>query len=295
MTAVVGLALTARHLVSEGPSFIPPIDNPVALLIAPHRALSALWIQVLYVARCLVPTTLSADYSYQQIPLVMGLHDPRALAGLGLVTAAVLAARFHPPARLPLALWVVPCLATANVLFAIGTMMAERLVYLPSLGLCLGAAMLLVGIRPPVAFPAALLAIALAFGARTAVRTMHWSDADAFYPKLVTAPQSARAWYSLGVCTSRAAATPRRCPPSTARSRSSPPTPRRSTTAGTCSSRSAVSRRRRRAVARRCASTPGILALARACSRWSRASGSCRSVENSGKMEKWLGRIFSGS
>jgi tetratricopeptide (TPR) repeat protein len=65
---------------------------------------------------------------------------------------------------------------------------------------CLGAAMLLVRVRPPVAFPAALVAIALAFGARTAVRTMDWRDADAFYPKLVeTAPQSARAWYSLGV------------------------------------------------------------------------------------------------
>lgn len=146
-----------------------------------------------------MPTTLSADYSYQQIRLVMGLPDWRAWVALLVTATAVVATRYHRPSRLPLALWAVPFLATANVLFPIGTMMAERLVYLPSLGLCLGAAMLARRLRPA-ALWAGLAVIVVVFGARTTVRNLDWRDADAFYPTLVeTAPRSARAWYSLGV------------------------------------------------------------------------------------------------
>jgi hypothetical protein len=200
VAAVVAMALVARRLVGDGPSFIPPIDNPMALVAWPQRVLTALWLQLLYLARCLVPATLSADYSYQQIRLVMGLSDARAWAALVLASVAALAVRYHPPSRLPLALWAVPFLATANVLFPIGTMMAERLVYLPSLGLCLGVAMLVRRVRRPVALRVGLAAIVVSFGARTAVRNLDWKDADTFYPKLVeTAPHSARAWYSLGV------------------------------------------------------------------------------------------------
>jgi tetratricopeptide (TPR) repeat protein len=78
-------------------------------------------------------------------------------------------------------------------------MMAERLAYLPTLGLTLGIAMVvdrLNGRR------LAVLAsvVVLAFSVVTWRRNLVWKDADSFYPALVdSAPGSARAWYSLGV------------------------------------------------------------------------------------------------
>jgi tetratricopeptide (TPR) repeat protein len=45
-----------------------------------------------------------------------------------------------------------------------------------------------------------LAAVALAFGARTAVRNVDWLDAKRFYIKLVqTSPDSAKSHYSIGV------------------------------------------------------------------------------------------------
>jgi tetratricopeptide (TPR) repeat protein len=156
-------------------------------------------VQVLYVARAAVPASLSADYSYKELPLVMGLDDARAWGGLLLAATAAWAFRYRPGVRLPLALWVVPFLPTANLLFPIGTMMAERLAYLPSLGLALGGAMLL-GRLDGRRLAAVAAAFLIVFSAVTVRRNLVWKDADSFYPALAaSAPGSARAWYSLAV------------------------------------------------------------------------------------------------
>jgi Flp pilus assembly protein TadD len=185
-----------RQHVAAGPVFIPPIDNAMSLVPAFPRVLTALWVQVLYVQKSLLPVTLSADYSYKEIPLVMGLHDGRAWGALLLVAGAVWVFLRRPAARLGLLLWSIPFLPTANLLFPIGTAMGERLAYLPSLGLAVLVAPL--ALKPPKA-RFVLAAIALAFAARTAVRNLDWRDADAFYPTLaLTSPGSAKVHYFLG-------------------------------------------------------------------------------------------------
>lgn len=194
--AVVALALVARRLVAFGPDFIPPIDNPMSLVHPLQRILTALWTQVLYLRQCLFPLVLSADYSYKEIPLVMGPDDARAWAGIALLGLAAWAFRYRPATRVPILLWAVPFLPAANLLMPVGTVMGERLAYLPSLGLCLLVAPLLLRVpRKEVVVGA----ICLAFAARTAVRNLDWRSADTFYPKLVaTSPGSAKVWYFLG-------------------------------------------------------------------------------------------------
>jgi hypothetical protein len=193
---VVVLALWARNAVSDGPVFIPPIDNPMSLVHGPGRLFTALWVQVLYVWRSIFPVTLSADYSYREIPLVMTLADPRAWCGLALAALTYGSFARRPVTRLGIALWVVAFLPAANLLMPIGTTMGERLAYLPSIGLVL---LLAQGLnRIPKAGVVAGLVVVI-FAARTFERNQVWRDADAFYPKLVeTSPDSAKARYFLG-------------------------------------------------------------------------------------------------
>jgi tetratricopeptide (TPR) repeat protein len=193
---VVGAALSLRAMVAEGPAFIPPIDNPMSLLQAPQRILTALWVQVMYLGKSLFPFTLSADYSYKQIRLVMSLADPRAWAGLALAVLLFWSFCCRPATRVGIAFWVLAFLPAANIIIPIGTMMGERLAYLPSVGLTLLMAQSVPRL-PGMKF--AVASIVLLFSLHTMQRNRDWRDANEFYPKLAaTSPESAKAHYFLG-------------------------------------------------------------------------------------------------
>ena len=192
---IIAAALLAHRAVSRD-SQIAPIDNPMVLLGAGPRILTALWVQCVYLFKTVLPITLSADYSAKQIPLVTGLEDWRACAGLVLAGGALLLAlrrQFRPPV-LAYAILFSP---TANLLFPIGTIMGERLAYAPSLGLALLLAILLARSRR---WKIVLVAVTLAFAARTAARNLDWLNAERFYTKLVeTSPNSAKSHFCIGL------------------------------------------------------------------------------------------------
>jgi len=194
--AIIGAALLVHRGVSRT-GFVPPIDNPMALLDPARRVLSALWVQCLYIFKTVLPIWLSADYSYQQIPLVMSLDDGRAWAGLGLVAAAGLAAWRYRQLRPAVLTYAILFSATANVLFPIGTMMGERLAYAPGIGLALLLAMPLASVRQ---WKAVLIAVALLYGGRTVVRNLDWRNPEVFYTRLIdTSPASAKSHYFYGI------------------------------------------------------------------------------------------------
>jgi tetratricopeptide (TPR) repeat protein len=192
---IIAAALLVHHIVARG-SRIPAIDNPMGLVDAGPRILTALWIQCLYLFKTVLPITLSADYSYKQIPLVMRLGDWRAWAGLALAGSAIFLVWRRPQLRSPVLVYGILFSATANILFPIGTMMGERLIYLPSLGLALLVAILLARSRH---WKTVLVLVALLFSVRTALRNLDWLNADHFYTRLVeTSPNSAKSYYSYG-------------------------------------------------------------------------------------------------
>ena len=194
--AIIAAALIAHNLLSRS-SQIPAIDNPTALLDAGKRWLTALWVQCLYLCKALVPITLSADYSYKQVRLVMGLDDWRAWAGLALAAGAIYLAWRRPVYRPAVLAYAILFSPTANMVFPIGTILGERLMYAPSLGLALLLAIIL---APSRYWKTVLMAVALVFAARTAVRNVDWLNPQHFYEKLVeTSPDSAKAHYSIGV------------------------------------------------------------------------------------------------
>lgn len=202
--AAVALLLVfwLRSRVASGWPAVPVIDNPASILPAGTRVLTALWVQCLYVWKAFVPIALSADYSYKQIPLVMGMNDPRAWAGLGLAAASVVAGWRGGAVGAAVAAYWLLALPTSNLLFSVGTMMGERLAYLPSAALAALAGLGFVALsrRVPRRFAWALLTlVVVAYGARTAARTLDWRSAGVFYSTLVeTSPGSAKSHYFFG-------------------------------------------------------------------------------------------------
>jgi tetratricopeptide (TPR) repeat protein len=207
--AVFAAFLGARLLVvgaigTGGP--IPFVDNPAASAGPVAGRLTAVGTVARYAALLLWPRRLSADYSFDQIPIIHSILDPLALAGslivLLLVAGGVLLLRRAPAGGFAL-LWIaISAMLTSNLLVFIGTAMAERLMYLPSIGLCLlagwGVARAAEGGHARIALAGALCAC-MALGARAWTRLPDWRDDFALYSSAaMVSPRSARIRYNLG-------------------------------------------------------------------------------------------------
>ncbi len=154
------------------------------------------------------PARLSADYSFNAVPLFgwrpWHLEDAKALLALaacaGLIAAAVHFRRLKPLFFF-VGFFLIALAPTSNLLFPIGSIMAERFMYLPTLGLC-GCVVVVAGqikLQQPRIKWAALGALCLAFGLRTYARNFDWRDSASLWSSAVDSyPDSARAHYNLG-------------------------------------------------------------------------------------------------
>lgn len=127
------------------------VFNPLAYTSFFERFFTALKVLVLYLVKSFVPYRLSADYSYDQIPVVTNLFSsPLVLVGLitlGLIVWLIrpigptpllkVAGRVNPTIRIGLIFFLFPYLVISNLILPIGTIMADRLMYFPSLGIVL--------------------------------------------------------------------------------------------------------------------------------------------------------------
>jgi tetratricopeptide (TPR) repeat protein len=208
--AIVGLGYLALRSAIIGSVAMPhppdPLDNPLAYVDSATRVRTAAIVLADYASLLIAPLRLSADYSLDQVPLALRWSDPRALAAFAILAALAGAAVVGWARRSELALaallFAAPLALTANILFPIGTIKAERLLYLPSLGACLAAACLLArwsAIRPR-ATAAVAVALLTLFASRTWVRNLDWRDSRALFASAVSAsPRSAKAHHNLGV------------------------------------------------------------------------------------------------
>jgi len=175
-----------------GPAEIPAFDNPLAHLPAGWRILNALRVAWKYVALQIYPAVLSCDYSFNQIPVYRDWRHtlPAALAASVAVGAWIGAARKRQ-AEWAIAggIYFAGFAATANILATTGTIMGERLAYLPSAGFCLLLALVWSRLqrRKEVLAWGLLAAIVLVFSARTVLRNRDWKDDFALYSSAVRA------------------------------------------------------------------------------------------------------------
>lgn len=211
MAAMLAACLAARAAALGSlnpPGQIHFIDNPLAFAPVFTGWLTALGVLARYALLLVLPVHQSIDYSFNAIPIVSRLVDPWALCGMGLIvalfTGLVLAWRRSPVVAFSLAFVGASLLPVANLLFPIGTIMAERLLYLPSVGVCLLAG---AGLErcPRLGRPAsgrvllAVLAVLALLGGRSVLRLRDWrDDYTIFQSALRVVPDSVRALYNFG-------------------------------------------------------------------------------------------------
>jgi Tfp pilus assembly protein PilF len=188
------------------PEPAPPLDNVLAHTPALVRIQSALAILTDYTGLLLAPLVLSADYSWRQVVPVSTWLSARVLCGVGLLAGSAGAFFWYSRRRPALSVlavfpWITLSL-TANILMPIGTVKAERLLYLPSVGFALLVAAIGSRAQPwwqrPL-FGALLATVLLAFCVRTWVRNGDWFDNLTLYRTMVeVVPQSAKAHHNYG-------------------------------------------------------------------------------------------------
>jgi protein O-mannosyl-transferase len=136
-----------------------------------------------YLVLLVWPARLSPDYSYSQIPLAAGAASDW-IACIVVVSLAVLAARLYPMHKVAFfaaGFAFVTLLPVSNLVVPIGTIMAERFLYLPAVGLLMVLTLALYSVArrtfmdPVVPFIIGLLIVS-ACVARTWIRNADWRD-----------------------------------------------------------------------------------------------------------------------
>jgi tetratricopeptide (TPR) repeat protein len=133
--ALLSIALWAFRSTITG----PPVPHEQWLGVrATDRMATAIHTIADYVGMHVWPLRLSADYWTDQVPIV-GFSQPKVILGF-LVIASILALAFYLRRKMPVASWGIlffflMLLPVSNFLFAAGFLKAERILYIPSIGL----------------------------------------------------------------------------------------------------------------------------------------------------------------
>ena len=133
------------------------------------------------VLRLLVfPLTLRVDYSPAERTIVTSLLDVRLLLGLGALAlwAGLLVGAWRHERKLEafgLGWIAIALLPVSNLLMPVGILLAERTLYLPSVGLALAAGAALARL-PPARLRVVAAVLVLAGGVRSALRVPVWHD-----------------------------------------------------------------------------------------------------------------------
>jgi len=180
------------------------LNNPLARLPANLRILNALRVAWKYVGLQLYPARLSCDYSYNAILLFASWRHAALPAVATLLVLVVWIWTLWTRRNewfLAGAIYLAGFAVTANILVPTGTIMGERLAYLPSAGFCLLAALLWVRIekhqqRLAWGLLGTLVAV---LATRTVLRNRDWRDNFTLYSAAVrVVPESAKMHDGLG-------------------------------------------------------------------------------------------------
>jgi tetratricopeptide (TPR) repeat protein len=170
----VAVFLYVRYRVFAGLAAapVPFTDNPLIGAGFWTARLAAVKVIGKYLWLLVWPRDLSCDYSYNQIPAAGGLAALAVCAAAAAI--AVYCYRRHRAVCFFIAFFFAALAPTSNLVILIGSIMAERFLYLPSVGFA-GCLVWAVYRRPRLA-PAVLGVVCVALAARTYARNIDWLD-----------------------------------------------------------------------------------------------------------------------
>ncbi|HEX4594698.1 MAG TPA: tetratricopeptide repeat protein, partial [Bryobacteraceae bacterium] len=167
------------------------------------------------------PVRLSADYSYNAVPLsawrLASWEDAKTFVSLTICLGSLMLAlrwrRTHKPLTFFIVFFFIALAPTSNVFILIGSILAERFMYLPAIGLagCMVAAIHAIATRLSMRRAAtaqtawlALGLVCLVFTARTYARNFEWHDEFSLWTSAVNvSPEAARPHMNLGIALSK--------------------------------------------------------------------------------------------
>lgn len=202
--------LTVRaQVLAKLPAVVTPVtDNPLIGADFWTARLTAVKVLGRYLAVLVWPGSLSCDYSYNQIPLFsrhFNAEDWKTILALalliGIAATGMVCYRRARPVFFFIFFFFVTLAPTANLVILIGAIMAERFLYLPSIGFIGCLVWLVLAARRHVGqpilaaarfgAPAALGLMGIAFCARTLARNTDWQNAQSLWTSAVeTSPAS---------------------------------------------------------------------------------------------------------
>jgi Tfp pilus assembly protein PilF len=215
MLVITGIYLWIHYSVIGGIGLpqesIPIADNSLmATKSGFQRKLTAIYILGLYLKLMVIPHPLSCDYSFDTIPMVKDAGNIGFLLALlvhaGLLAYAVWGFKKKLISSYAIFFYFITLSIVSNVFTLIGTNMAERLVFMPSLGFCLFIGFLVTELlKTDKIFPTAiaeifskkaavwliLLPIMAIFSVKTFSRNKDWKNVSTlFNADIKTVPNS---------------------------------------------------------------------------------------------------------
>ncbi|KKS88140.1 MAG: repeat-containing protein, partial [Microgenomates group bacterium GW2011_GWC1_43_11] len=193
---VLRYIVLGRYFVEDAVTTL--ITNPLKFAPLGERLITAINVLYLYVEKLIWPVRLSADYSYNSIPVISNPLNPYFLFGIVFLSLLLFLLFYKKTNKTELGLgsvfFLFPYLMISNLIKPVGTIMGERLMYLPSLGFILIISCFLSKsvhtIGKKFAYAILILIVTL-YGARTITRNKDWHDARTLFTATVdTVPDS---------------------------------------------------------------------------------------------------------
>jgi tetratricopeptide (TPR) repeat protein len=197
----------AARMVFAGPMKIVHtaelLNDPFAYASTEERVATIFKTLGIYLRLFFFPHPLTHDYYYNQIPLTR-FGDPSswipAIIALGLAIFAMAGLRHRSPIAFGLLFFAITFSIVSNLFFSIGTTMAERFLYIPSLGLAISVVFggrslseKLAGRMGPRMAACIFIAASVAFSATTVLRNPVWKDnLTLFSTDVKVSPNSAK-------------------------------------------------------------------------------------------------------
>ena len=146
MLCGLGLLLMRLRLMGATLPVFTRFDNPAAVSPSPAKQLTFSYLASLNAWQLLAPCDLICDWTMNTVPLVKKWLDVRNLATLAFLLVSCFLLKFilkcksaHLTAvtSMACALTLFPFLPASNLFFPVGFVVAERVLYMPSMGFCL--------------------------------------------------------------------------------------------------------------------------------------------------------------